>query len=169
MKTHMYGLSIPRRTRAQAVMSFRQRGFTLVSAIFLLVALAALGAAIVSVSTTQQQTSAQDLQGSRAYHAARAGVEWGVYQVMDPDNATYSLPACFGNTAINLEGFAVAVSCTRQTFTEAATPVHTIVVYQLTSTASGGGAVGDVNHVERQIRVLVSKCGATVGPTVVPC
>lgn len=169
MKTDMHILSMLRRGRAKAAMSVRQRGFTLVSAIFLLVALAALGAAIVSVSTTQQRTSAQDLQGSRAYHAARAGVEWGVYQMMDPDNATYSLPACFGNTTINLEGFTVAVSCTSQTFTEAATPVHSIVVYQLTSTASGGGAVGDVNRIERQVKVLVSKCGATVGPTMVPC
>lgn len=161
-----------RHARTRSVKAYSralQRGFTLVSAIFLLVALAALGAAIVSVTTIQHATSTQDLQGSRAYQAARAGVEWGVYQVMAPDSPTYSLPACFGNTTMTIEGFSVVVGCTSQTFTESASQVNTIMIYQLTSTASSGGAVGDVNRIERQINVLVSKCGATVGGTLVPC
>lgn len=57
------------------------RGFALVSAIFILVVLAALGAFIVNISTSQHIGSALDVQGVRAYHAARAGIEWGVYQV----------------------------------------------------------------------------------------
>ncbi len=147
----------------------RHGGFTLVSAIFLLVALAALGAAIVRLSTTQQVTSAQDLQGSRAYQAARAGVEWGVYQVMAPDNPTYTLPGCFGNTSFSLEGFSVVVSCAQTQYLEAADRDKTIAIYQLISTASSGGAVGDVNRIERQIKVLVSKCGVAVGPAFSPC
>lgn len=59
----------------------RQRGFTIVSAIFILVVLAALGAFIVNVSTNQQIGSALDVQGVRAYQAARAGIEWGIYKV----------------------------------------------------------------------------------------
>ena len=51
------------------------------SAIFLLVILAGLAAFLVHISTTQSITSAQDIQGARAYHAARAGVDWGLYQV----------------------------------------------------------------------------------------
>jgi Tfp pilus assembly protein PilX len=57
------------------------RGFAIVSAIFILVVLAALGAFIVNVSTNQQIGSTLDLQGVRAYQAARAGIEWGIYQV----------------------------------------------------------------------------------------
>ena len=57
------------------------RGFAIVSAIFILVVLGALGAFIVNVSTNQQIGSALDIQGVRAYQAARAGVEWGIYQV----------------------------------------------------------------------------------------
>jgi MSHA biogenesis protein MshP len=59
----------------------RIRGFALVSAIFILVVLAALGAFIVNISTSQQIGSALDVQGVRAYQAARAGIEWGLYQV----------------------------------------------------------------------------------------
>lgn len=66
------------------------RGFALVSAIFILVVLAALGAFIVNISTSQHIGSALDVQGVRAYHAARAGIEWGLYKVQsyDPTGAT---------------------------------------------------------------------------------
>lgn len=53
-----------------------QVGFAAIAAIFLVVVLAALGAFMVTFSNTQQLTSAQDLQGTRAYWAARAGLEW---------------------------------------------------------------------------------------------
>lgn len=140
----------------------RQSGFSLVSAIFILVALTALGAAIVNVSTTQSITSAQDLQGSRAYHAARAGIEWGVYQVINPAGPIAPLPACPDNTTFTIDGFTVAVTCTRfpgtaTDYNEVGT-LRSIAVYELTSTASTGGTVGAINYVERQIRVTVSKC-----------
>lgn len=57
------------------------RGFAVVSAMFILVVLAALGAFILNISTNQQIGSALDLQGVRAYQAARSGLEWGMYQV----------------------------------------------------------------------------------------
>lgn len=55
-------------------------GVSIVTAIFLLVVLASLGAAIVTLSTGQHATSTLDLLGSRAYEAARAGIEYGVYR-----------------------------------------------------------------------------------------
>lgn len=58
----------------------RQAGVSLVTAIFLLVVLSALGAAIVSLSAGQQVSSALDLTGTRAYEAARSGVEVGLFQ-----------------------------------------------------------------------------------------
>lgn len=58
----------------------RQAGVSLVTAIFLLVVLSALGAAIVSLSAGQQISSALDLTGTRAYEAARSGVEVGLFQ-----------------------------------------------------------------------------------------
>ena len=57
------------------------RGFVLVSAIFILVVLAALGAFIMNISINQHIGSALDVQGVRAYQAARSGLEWGLYQI----------------------------------------------------------------------------------------
>ena len=58
-----------------------QQGFSLVSAIFLLVVIAMLGTFAVTLSTTQHQSAAMDVMGSRAYQAARAGIEWAAYHV----------------------------------------------------------------------------------------
>ena len=58
----------------------RQAGVSIVTAIFLLVVLSALGAAIVTLSTGQHKSSALDLLGTRAYEAARSGVEHGLYR-----------------------------------------------------------------------------------------
>jgi MSHA biogenesis protein MshP len=50
----------------------RQRGFSIVAAIFLLLVLALLGAVVVSVIGIQQASSQLDLLGVRAYHRGRA-------------------------------------------------------------------------------------------------
>jgi len=76
-----------------------QSGVTIVSAIFILVVLAALGAFIVTVSTSQQIGSALDVQGSRAYQAARSGIEWGVYQTQASPNAAAPYNFSFGTPA----------------------------------------------------------------------
>lgn len=155
-----------------------QTGFTMMTAIFILVVLAALGAFIVSVSSTQQITTAQDTQGARAYQAARAGIEWGFYQVLDPTNATVvapgapswpNLPDCPAATVLAIEGFNVQVACTR--YPTAAAPndvyrengsVRALRVYELTATASTG-TPGTVGYVERQLQARVSKCRASDG------
>lgn len=87
----------------------RQRGFAIVSAVFILVVLAALGAFMLSVSTSQQIGSALDVQGARAYQAARAGLEWGLYRQRQAGS-------CVGATSFNpgaatLSGFTVTVIC----------------------------------------------------------
>ena len=145
------------------------RGFALPTAIFLLVVLAALGAFMLTMSSVQHTTAAQDVQGTRAYQAARTGMEWGIYQIMKPENDNYNKTAGFetphacagamtgsplttlGGT---LAGFSVAVSCTQTTHDEGG---NTIRVYQVTSTASYG-QTGTVGYVERQITATVGTC-----------
>ncbi|MDC8760397.1 pilus assembly PilX family protein [Janthinobacterium fluminis] len=59
----------------------KARGVSIVTAIFLLVVLAGLGVAMLTVSTAQQAASSMDEQGVRAYQAARAGLEWRFFQL----------------------------------------------------------------------------------------
>lgn len=88
----------------------RLRGFTMVSAIFILVVLAALGAFMVSISTNQQTGSLLDVQGVRAYQAARAGLEWGLYRQLQAASCVGA--TSFSPTASTLSGFTVTVACT---------------------------------------------------------
>lgn len=88
----------------------RQRGIGLVTAIFLLVVIAGLAAALVTVFTAQQAGSQLDQQGSRAYQAARAGIEWGLFRQRNGAACngadSFALPA----TSI-LAAFTVTVTC----------------------------------------------------------
>lgn len=134
-----------------------QQGFSIISAIFLLVVLAFLGVAMVTFSTSQQQSSAVDVMGARAYQAARAGIEWGAYQVLQNGGAcaaTTTLPALAGT----LSGFSVTVTCSAIAASEvsAATGTGTVTVYGLTSTATQGTA-GQPSYIERQIQVTIGK------------
>jgi len=122
-----------------------QKGFAIVSAIFLLVALAALGAFMVSFSNTQHLTSAQDVQGSRAYWAAKGGIQWAAGAIA----ATNACPAVQPAFA---DGFNVVVTCQRLQYAVGAT---TQTIYWLQSTASTGGPVGSANYIERQVQAFV--------------
>src|SRR5690349_18041968 len=72
----------------------RQAGFALMAALFIIVTLAAIGAYLLTVSHGQVAAATQDEQAARAYQAARAGIEWGAYQVLivSPPNCP-GLPA----------------------------------------------------------------------------
>ena len=135
-----------------------ESGFVLPTAIFLLVVLAALGAYMVSLSRSSQISSALDVQGARAYQAARAGIEWAAWQVVDPQLLQASPTPCPASPPTltldaTLAGFAVSVTCTRSLATDGP---DTIAIYQISSTATAGAA-GEVDFVERQIQASFSK------------
>lgn len=123
------------------------RGFAIVSAIFILVVLGALGAFIVNISTNQQIGSALDIQGVRAYQAARAGIEWGLYSVASSNGFNSTTPntrTCFApptsfnpTTAATLADFRITVTCNRFPVDDspANNPNSSPAVYAITATA----------------------------------
>jgi MSHA biogenesis protein MshP len=154
-----------------------QAGFSLVSAIFLLVVLALLGALITSVTGMQQASGQLDLLGVRAYHSARAGMEWGASQVLDPNNALNPascapvvMPSCpasptnLSSLGGSLSGFTVSVTCQSVDTTEGNVS-RNVRVFQIVATAcnqpSGGScpnAAPAINYVERQLQASLAKC-----------
>lgn len=132
-----------------------QRGFSIITAIFLVVVLAALGAFAVSMFRTQQLAAALDELGARAYQAAQAGIEWGAWQVL---RGSGTCAAATGNLALpgSISGFTATVTCASTSHTEAGNPV---TIYQLTVTACNqpvGGACPNPapgpDYVERQVQ-----------------
>ena len=133
----------------------RQKGFSIVTAIFVIVVLALLGSYLVSISGTQQATVSMGVQGARAYQAAQAGIEWGVRLVTTTPAAmcsTGSTNTSFTLTSGALNGFVVSVDCI---FTNHQERSDNYAVYVLTSTASMG-AVGSLDYVSRTIRATVT-------------
>lgn len=129
----------------------QEGGFAIITAIFLLVVLGGLAAFMVTVTSAMHTSSALDLQGARAYQAARAGIEWGAYQVLVPAScaASTTLPALAGSLA----GFTTVVTCSQSAHTEGAA---TVTAYQITATATFG-AVGGTDFMERQLQANYAK------------
>lgn len=139
-----------------------ESGFSLVTAIFLLVVLASLGAMMVTFFTVQQQSSTKDVLGSRAYQAARTGIEWAALGVTQTaagslwggcaTGATFAA----GTLGGTLAPFSVAVTCTSAAFTEGTGTIH---IYDITSTATGvnGATPGSTDYVEREIKVKMGR------------
>ena len=133
-------------------MSQHQRGFAAIAAIFLIVILAALGGFMLTFSNTQQLTSAQDLQGTRAYWAARAGLEWGLASTVAAScptgTQTLSIP-------IPPVTFSVAVTAAADTYSEG---VSISVICRITSVATvPGAAVGSLGYIERSVSASLEK------------
>jgi len=140
-----------------------QRGFSLITAIFILVILTVLGAAMVTFSTVQHTTVAMDIQSARAYQAARAGIEWGAYEALKVPgfNCTgtpFTLTFPAGTT---LSGFTTTVVCGVTNHTEGANSVDLFV---LTSTATSGVA-NTPDYVSRQVSARIARCVPPGGGT----
>jgi MSHA biogenesis protein MshP len=139
----------------------RQQGFALVAAIFIIVVLAMLGVMMVTLSGVQRATASAAVQGARAYHAARAGVEWGIHGALNNTVATCGNSPSppnppttnnFNLTVNGLDGYAVAVVCR---YTQHRERNATYNVYVITATATFG-AFGSDSYVSRTLRTTVT-------------
>jgi MSHA biogenesis protein MshP len=144
----------------QASLGMRmQRGFALATAIFILVVLAALAVFLLTISNLQHGSSALDVQGVKAYQAARAGIEWGSYRALRDNScvASNSMPLPGG-----LAEFTVTVQCAAANYDELGAAGS---VYLITATACNQPSGSDCPglrgqfYVERQLQATVDKPG----------
>ena len=131
-----------------------QQGFAIVTAIFLLVVLAGLGAFIANVSTSQQIGAALDVMGAKAYQAARSGSELGLYQAI-------KVSSCPASSNVVIDTMTVTVSCNVVAPTAMVTEAGIGVIYSITATACNiptalacPGDASSASYVERRVTVL---------------
>lgn len=137
----------------------QQRGVSIIAAIFLLMLMAVLAGLLANLTTVTQINMASDIGGSRAYQAARAGVEWGMFQ-LDPNAESANLPTCAaaGGVLNTIPGHTVTVTCAAfpsdaAVYQEGNRQIR-IFRIQATATALGVKAPG----IERRIVVTLEKC-----------
>ena len=135
-----------------------QRGFAYIAAIVLLVVMATFATAMVRLNAVQQSSANQDVLGSRASAAARAGVEWGLYQLKGGVcNASGQNLTDFKTQS----GFVVTVKCNvNGPYYEGASATNVAYVkylYQIDAIACNVGSscpndaqVANVDYVERR-------------------
>jgi len=136
-------------------------GFTLISMVFILVALAVLGAAMARFSMRQQLGSASELGAARAMQTANAGLEWASFQLLNNPGPPAAAPVCFATTTITLGDFSVTVTCSLTAGSDAGSAM---VFYTVTANACNAPSAGacpsiaalQPSYVERQLtRTLV--------------
>ena len=124
----------------------RQRGMTIIPAIFLLVVVGALAAFAIRVGTAQRQSGTFSMMGDRALAAANAGVEWASYRAL-VNNSCVAGPTTLNFNQGALRGLRVAVSCTQTNHTE----VSTYQVYDVDALAQWS-SFGTPDYVSRRVQ-----------------
>lgn len=138
-----------------------QSGFGVLSALVVLVLLAALAAAVVRMGFSQSVGSAQGVASARAAQAASTGIEWGLYQAFKGNWTTCASAGTSATLDLQADmGVRVTVTCSSTTYTEGnsseGTP-RTVRVYQIDAVACNGvstcpdnSRVGQAGYVERK-------------------
>ena len=129
----------------------RQHGFGLVAAMFLIIVIAGVIAAMARMAVTQNATTSLALQQARAYQAARAGLEWGIYQVMKGDDCTTEFfPG-------GMEGVRVEVKCEVWPPDPWEEEGKKLRFYTLTARAESLGGISSVDYVWRSLTATVER------------
>ena len=106
---------------------------------------------MISLRTVQQQTLVYGVQGARAMQAARAGIEWGIFQAISGSSCAATSGDFSGSGAIS--NFRINVTCDESlNHFEGATEITT---FRLTSTAETG-TYGTLDYVSRQLQATIS-------------
>jgi MSHA biogenesis protein MshP len=144
-----------------------QSGFGAIGAVVVLVLLAVLAATVVRLSSGSQASLAQDVQAARAQSAVRAGIDWGLFQVL---KGTWVGCTAAQTQTLDLRsdtGMRVTVTCTGQSYAEGETSpgvTRTVRVYRLQAVACNGSsgtcpdnaAAAGAQYVERARSVTVT-------------
>jgi len=135
----------------------RQKGFSAIIAVVMIVLFALLGTFMATLSSIGSLNTTQSLGSMQAWFAAKSGLEWAVHDAIQNGAATLN---CGGaGPTFTLAGgaannFDVEVTCNTTVFTEAGTCTP-CTTYSLTVTAERGNQ-GDMIYVSRTLRASVT-------------
>ena len=113
-------LNKPLNKRSKAIKLNKQGGSSLVIAIFIIVVISMLGAALVKMIRSSSDSIVYEVLGTRAYNAAQIGLQWQLQQIFPLNNNTPLTCAAVSTippniaTAVGLENCKIIspVSCT---------------------------------------------------------
>ncbi|NNE63128.1 MAG: hypothetical protein HKN34_03510 [Gammaproteobacteria bacterium] len=130
----------------------KSNGFTLITALFLLVVVAALSVYMLNISSVQHTTLVYGVQGARAMQGARAGLEWGIHQAMTTPSNCPAMTTFSTTGAGSLDNYNISVSCSFSDHRESSVDIRT---FRITAEAETG-EFGSLDYVFRRLQATVS-------------
>lgn len=121
-----------------------QRGASIISAIFLITALAVLGALMTKLTIMGSQETINEFYSAQALYAAESGTDWAAYHIINNDTCTSGYP--YSATAIPVgtdSSVDVTISCAQP-----GKNGQTINLYHITVTGKAGNG-----RAQRQLKV----------------
>jgi MSHA biogenesis protein MshP len=121
----------------------RQGGFGAIGAVVVLVLLAVLAATVVRLGSGSQASLAQDLQAARAQAAVRAGLDWGLFQVLKRSWVGCSAAQTQTLDLVADTGMRVTITCSGRSYNEGETSpgaAKLVRVYRVQAVACNGSA-----------------------------
>lgn len=128
----------------------RPHGFTLVTAVFLMVVLGLLATYMVNISSIQKATGSLAIHQARAYFAAATGLEWATYRALKAGSCSAS--STFTLNDDGYKNYPVTVTCAMTTHRIRSTDVN---YYQIESTAQHG-TFGEQEFASRTLNAAVA-------------
>jgi MSHA biogenesis protein MshP len=126
-------------------MTERQRGFSLITALFLIVIVSLLVAVGVRIGFAAQQTLDAELLGARALAAATAGVEYAAQRAL---GSSVCGSTTFAMTEGALRDFQVSVTCSLTTHSVGSSTVQVFAIDSFAAT----GTYGQAGYATRRVR-----------------
>lgn len=122
-----------------------------------------LGTALVTLSSAHQVGFGLDIQGVRAYYAARAGLEWGMFHILRNAQPCAGAGGISGRSLVfdgNLAGFRADLTCAETLHNEGGVDIS---MYSITSTACNANSCTPApaspppGYANREITVTLSR------------
>ena len=128
----------------------RQRGFGLVAALFVIIVITLVIAAMARLSTTQHGSNSLALQQARAYQAARAGLEWGISRAVNAGSCSNSGVSMAGG---GLSEFTISLTCSSTSYTNE--DGSALRLCQLSASAQNGSPGARPDYAFRRLSAVV--------------
>lgn len=132
----------------------KQKGFMLMTALWVVMVLAAVVVTMMNLSLMQSTTNSLEIQGTRALLAAQGGLEWGIYQA---NNESCIASSIFSLTEKDLHGFNVIVSCSLKRFAQGSSRITLATIDSVAQWGVEG--LGDTDsmpdYVYRKVSVVI--------------
>ena len=132
-------------------------GFSAIAALFILVVIGVLASFIVTISVNQHLSISSDVEQTRAYEAARSGIEWGLFKQLRQSSCSNQVN--MNHLSDQMSQFTVSVRCQK-----IIDPHHGPTGYRIESTACNQPTAGqcpntdnpDRFYIERRIEVKLN-------------